>query len=91
MISVKCLALILFQNEYRLNMYREAKELYPENLSKPLILINKHTFCSLLHRNDRATMGASIECGSHFDYRLLAGLGSLEDKWLLEKKRKVHS
>jgi asparagine synthase (glutamine-hydrolysing) len=34
-------------------------------------------------------MGASIECREPFlDQRLLTGLGSLEDKWLLQVKGK---
>jgi asparagine synthase (glutamine-hydrolysing) len=77
------------KNEYRLNMYREAKELYPENLRRQALYFDQQTYLrSLLHRNDRATMGASIECREPFlDPRLLAGLGSLEDKWLFTGKK----
>jgi asparagine synthase (glutamine-hydrolysing) len=78
-------------NEYRLQIYEEAKELYPITLEdKPYF--DQHTYLrSLLHRNDRTTMGASIECREPFlDQRLLTGLGSLEDKWLFTGKRKVY-
>ena len=77
------------KNEYRLKIYQEAKELYPNNLRRQALYFDQHTYLrSLLHRNDRATMGASIECREPFlDPRLLAGLGSLEDKWLFTGKK----
>ena len=57
---------------------------------------DQHTFlCSLLDRNDRMTMGASIECRVPFlDYRLVEGLAALppsafgvggDSKWLLRR------
>lgn len=48
-----------------------------------------HTFlCSLLDRNDRMTMGASIECRVPFlDYRLVEGLAALPSSALLRGRR----
>jgi asparagine synthase (glutamine-hydrolysing) len=76
-------------NEYRKKIYREAKSLYPDNLRRQALYFDQHTYlCSLLDRNDRCTMGASIECREPFlDPRLIVGLGSLEDKWLFTGKK----
>lgn len=77
------------QNEYRKKIYQEAKELYPKNLRRQALYFDQHTYlCSLLDRNDRCTMGASIECREpYLDSRLLTGLGSLDDKWLFTGKK----
>lgn len=77
------------KNEYRNNIYQEAKALYPNNLRRQALYFDQHTYlCSLLDRNDRCTMGASIECREPFlDPRLITGLGSLEDKWLFTGKK----
>ena len=71
-------------NEYRKEIYNEAKSLYPNNLRRQALYFDQHTYlCSLLDRNDRCTMGASIECREPFlDPRLVIGLGSLVDRWL---------
>jgi asparagine synthase (glutamine-hydrolysing) len=76
-------------NEYRIQIYEEAKSLYPNNLRRQALYYDQHTYlCSLLDRNDRCTMGASIECREPFlDQRLLAGIGSLDDKWLYTGKK----
>ena len=76
-------------NEYRKQIYKEAKSLYPKNLRRQALYFDQHTYlCSLLDRNDRCTMGASIECREPFlDPRLIIGLGSLEDKWLFTEKK----
>ncbi|MFV5699457.1 asparagine synthase (glutamine-hydrolyzing) [Flavobacterium sp. ZT3R17] len=76
-------------NEYRKQIYKEAKSLYPDNLRRQALYFDQHTYlCSLLDRNDRCTMGASIECREPFlDPRLIVGLGSLEDKWLFAGKK----
>ena len=76
-------------NEYRKQIYKEAKSLYPKNLRRQALYFDQHTYlCSLLDRNDRCTMGASIECREPFlDPRLIVGLGSLEDKWLFSGKK----
>lgn len=80
------------KNEYRRQILEEAKSLYPNNLRRQALYFDQHTYlCSLLDRNDRCTMGASIECRDPFlDQRLIAGLGSLDDKWLFWKKKEIH-
>jgi len=77
------------KNEYRKQIYKEAEALYPKNLRRQALYFDQHTYlCSLLDRNDRCTMGASIECREPFlDQRLVAGLGSLEDKWMFTGKK----
>lgn len=77
------------QNEFRRQTYKEAKELYPNNLRRQALYFDQQTYLrSLLYRNDRATMGASIECREPFlDQRLITGLGSLDDKWLFTGKK----
>ena len=76
-------------NEYRYKILKEAKELYPNNLQRQTLYFDQHTYlCSLLDRNDRCTMGASIECREPFlDQRLIAGLGTLDNKWLFSGKK----
>lgn len=76
-------------NEYRYQILKEAQELYPNNLQRQALYFDQHTYmCSLLDRNDRCTMGASIECREPFlDQRLVAGLGTLDDKWLFSGKK----
>lgn len=77
------------KNEYRKQIYKDAKSLYPENLRRQALYFDQHTYlCSLLDRNDRCTMGASVECREPFlDPRLIIGLGSLDDKWLFAGKK----
>ncbi len=77
------------KNEYRNQILEEAKSLYPNNLRRQALYFDQHTYlCSLLDRNDRCTMGASIECREPFlDQRLIIGLGSLEDKWLFKGEK----
>jgi asparagine synthase (glutamine-hydrolysing) len=76
-------------NEYRKQLYKEAKSLYPKNLRRQALYFDQHTYlCSLLDRNDRCTMGASIECREPFlDPRLIVGLGSMDDNWLFKGKK----
>jgi asparagine synthase (glutamine-hydrolysing) len=76
-------------NEYREQIYKEAKTLYPKNSRRQALYFDQHTYLrSLLDRNDRCTMGASIECREPFlDPRLVVGLGSLDDKWLFSGKK----
>lgn len=76
-------------NEYRKKILDEAAILYPKSLQRQALFFDQHTYlCSLLDRNDRCTMGASIECREPFlDQRLVAGLGTLEDKWLFSGKK----
>lgn len=77
------------KNEYRNQILEDAKSLYPNNLRRQALYFDQHTYlCSLLDRNDRCTMGASIECREPFlDPRLIIGLGSLDDKWLFTGKK----
>ncbi|HNP33765.1 MAG TPA: asparagine synthase (glutamine-hydrolyzing) [Flavobacterium sp.] len=76
-------------NEYRYQILEEAKELYPDNLQRQALYFDQHTYlCSLLDRNDRCTMGTSIECREPFlDQRLIAGLGTLDDDWMFTGKK----
>ncbi|SNA72889.1 asparagine synthase (glutamine-hydrolyzing) [Flavobacterium psychrophilum] len=76
-------------NEYRYQLLNEAKELYPNSLQRQALYFDQHAYmCSLLDRNDRCTMGASIECREPFlDQRLVAGLGTLDDNWLFSGKK----
>lgn len=64
---------------YREATLAEAEALYPGDLARQAMYVDQHTFlASLLHRNDRMTMGASIECRVPFlDYRLVEGLAAL--------------
>ncbi|MGC8667530.1 MAG: asparagine synthase (glutamine-hydrolyzing) [Chthonomonadales bacterium] len=65
--------------EYRESVLAEAEHLYPADYVRQAMYLDQHTFlCSLLDRNDRMTMGASIECRVPFlDYRLVEVLASL--------------
>jgi asparagine synthase (glutamine-hydrolysing) len=76
-------------NFYRKQIYKDAKSLYPDSLRRQALYFDQHTYmCSLLDRNDRCTMGASIECREPFlDQRLVAGLGTLDDDWLFRGKK----
>jgi len=76
-------------NIYRHKILDEAKQLYPNNPQRQALYFDQHTYmCSLLDRNDRCTMGTSIECREPFlDYRLIAGLGTLDNNWLFTGKK----
>jgi asparagine synthase (glutamine-hydrolysing) len=76
-------------NRYRHDILEEAKTLYPNNPQRQALYFDQHTYmCSLLDRNDRCTMGTSIECREpYLDYRLIAGLGTLDDEWLFKGKK----
>jgi asparagine synthase (glutamine-hydrolysing) len=65
--------------EYRQRALSEAEHLYPGELVRQAMYVDQHTFlCSVLDRNDRMTMGASIECRTPFlDHRLVEGLAAL--------------
>jgi asparagine synthase (glutamine-hydrolysing) len=56
----------------------EGREAYPSEPVRQAMYLDTHTFLtSLLDRNDRMTMGASIECREPFlDYRLVEGLAA---------------
>jgi asparagine synthase (glutamine-hydrolysing) len=70
---------------YRDRVLTEAEALYPRDRMRQAMYSDQHTFlCSLLDRNDRMTMGASIECRVPFlDYRLVEGLAALPSSQLL--------
>ena len=70
---------------YREARLAEAKGLYPREPCRQAMYVDQHTFlCSILDRNDRMTMGASIECRVPFlDYRLVEGLAALPTSSLL--------
>jgi len=71
--------------EFRRAVLDEARSLYPGDLVRQAMYSDQHTFlCSILDRNDRMTMGASIECRVPFlDYRLVEGLAALPSSILL--------
>jgi len=66
-------------DEFRTAMLDEARAVYPTDLLRQAMYLDQHTFLvSLLDRNDRMTMGASIECRVPFlDYRIVETLGAL--------------
>lgn len=74
---------------YREQVVREAREVYSGEPARQAMYSDLHTFlCSLLDRNDRMTMGASIECRVPFlDYRLVEGLAALPSSALLRGRR----
>lgn len=63
---------------YRERILAEARAAYPEEPVRQAMYSDLHTFlCSILDRNDRMTMGASIECRVPFlDVRLVEGLAA---------------
>lgn len=69
--------------EYRVQMLEEAKNYYPNDHLRQLLYLEMHThLCSLNDKNDRTTMGASIECREPFlDFRLVTGLFSLDTNY----------
>ncbi len=74
---------------FREQMVAEAQRAYPGQPARQAMYSDVHTFlCSLLDRNDRMTMGASIECRVPFlDYRLVEGLSALPSSELLRGRR----
>lgn len=62
----------------RREMLDEATAIYPDEPVRQAMYVDKHAFLvSLLDRNDRMTMGASIECREPFlDYRLVEALAA---------------
>lgn len=72
--------------EYRYKIAEEAENIYTDPL-RQVMYYEQHTYLqSLLDRNDRMTMGASIECREPFlDYRLVEWLANLPTDMLYEK------
>jgi asparagine synthase (glutamine-hydrolysing) len=70
---------------YRQEVIAEACRAYPSEPLRQVMYSDQHTFlCSLLDRNDRMTMGASIECRVPFlDYRLVERAAALPTAELL--------
>jgi asparagine synthase (glutamine-hydrolysing) len=70
---------------YREQVLAEAKSLYPREPMRQAMFSDHHThLCSLLDRNDRMTMGASIECRVPFlDYRLVERAAALPSRFHL--------
>ena len=77
------------QFPYREQVLAEARTLYPADLARQAMYSDQHTFlCSVLDRNDRMTMGASIECRVPFlDYRLVEMLAALPSSALFTGRR----
>ncbi|HTC23007.1 MAG TPA: asparagine synthase (glutamine-hydrolyzing) [Gemmatimonadales bacterium] len=69
---------------YRRGVLDEARRAYPASPVRQAMYLDQHTFlCYLLDRNDKMTMGASIECRVPFlDYRLIEGAARLPDSVL---------
>lgn len=74
--------------DYRRKMLSEAKRTYPGEPIRQAMYLDQHTFLqSLLNRNDRMTMGASIECRVPFlDHRLVEGVASLDTVAFLKRR-----
>ncbi len=64
---------------YRYEVLQRAQHLYPNDLIRQAMYSDQHTYLgSLLHRNDRMSMGASIECRVPFlDHRMIEGVAAL--------------
>jgi asparagine synthase (glutamine-hydrolysing) len=77
------------QFPYRERVLAEARSLYPADLARQAMYSDQHTFlCSVLDRNDRMTMGASIECRVPFlDYRLVEMSAALPSSVLFTGRR----
>jgi asparagine synthase (glutamine-hydrolysing) len=75
---------------YREERLDEAIDLYGSDLPRQAMFVDQHTFlCSLLDRNDRMTMGASIECRVPFlDRRLVEGFAAMPSDVLKPGQRK---
>lgn len=74
---------------YREQVLAEARSLYPQDYVRQAMYGDTHIFlCSILDRNDRMTMGASIECRVPFlDYRIVEGLAALPSSRLLSYRQ----
>ena len=74
---------------YRRQVAHEAMAVYPGERVRQAMYVDQHTFLpSLLDRNDKMTMGASIECRVPFlDFRLVETLAALPTSELLPDGR----
>ena len=77
------------QFPFREQILNEAKLLYSNDPMRQAMYSDQHTFlCSILDRNDRMTMGASIECRVPFlDHRLVEILAAFPSSILLSGHR----
>ena len=75
--------------EARRAIVEEAATVYPEEPVRQAMYLDQHTFLgSLLDRNDRMTMGASIECRVPFlDHRLVETLAAAPSSALFSRLR----
>jgi asparagine synthase (glutamine-hydrolysing) len=73
------------RQDYRRSVLDEARALYPRERIRQAMYSDQHTFLvSLLDRNDRMTMGASIECRVPFlDYRIVERVAALPSAQLV--------
>ncbi len=76
-------------SEYREAVFDEARRAYPSEHVRQAMYYDQHTFLSsLLDRNDRMTMGASIECRVPFlDYRLVEAAAAAPTSALFSIRR----
>lgn len=67
--------------QYRIQKLEEAKKYFPKSKLRQLLYLDQQIHLGTLNdKNDRTTMGASIECREPFlDYRLVTGVNSLPD------------
>ncbi len=74
---------------YRRSVYEEAKSIFPNALARQAMYLDQFIhMSSVLDRNDRMTMGASIECRVPFmDYRLMEMIPALPSNYLLKGKK----
>lgn len=77
---------------YREKIFKEAADLYPKDLFRQSLYYDQHTFLgSILDRNDRMTMGASIECRVPFlDSHLMEVVGALPTSALFDYREGKH-
>ena len=77
------------QFEYRHRILQEARSIYPAEPARQAMYLDLFThMSSVLDRNDRMTMGASIECRMPFlDYRFLEMIPALPSDLLLKGKK----
>ncbi len=80
------------QFAFREQIQNEATALYPNEPVRQAMYSDQHTFlCSILDRNDRMTMGASIECRVPFlDYRLVEKLAAIPSSTIFAGKSTKH-
>jgi asparagine synthase (glutamine-hydrolysing) len=75
--------------DVRRAMLEESKRLYADEPVRQAMYLDQHAFLgSLLDRNDRMTMGASIECRVPFlDYRLVEALAAAPTDQFFQRLR----